>query len=143
MFRISFLALIILCSFAVTAEAQQRVQGGRPAVPPAQPEVQAQDVIERRSVQCSVARLWMAHNGLLIDCRQSGGDGFHLAFDGGALPGGISAAMTLLTHAAAQGSGVRVDFEPDPQNAICVTAQPSPERPCGRVISFGVFTNNN
>lgn len=142
MFRVSFFALIILCSLAATSHAQQRVQGARPTVPPAQMGLQAQDSIERRSVQCGVARIWMAHNGVLIDCRVSGGETLYLAFDGGAVSGGASAAMTLLTHAATDDRAVRVDFEPDAQNPVCVTVQPPAGGSCGRVISFGTFVNN-
>lgn len=135
MVRLCVSAFLIALGFSSVAEAQQRVQSQRPDAPPVQLGVQTQDVTERQTRNCSVNRIWAAHNGLLIDCAQT-----YMAYDGGSAPGGIAAAMNLLTHAAGRGGSIRVIYVPDPENPICATVQPEPAAPCGRVIAFSAFT---
>ena len=141
MIRVYVSAFVIACLFTAGAQSQQRVQNAGAATPPAQLGLQAQQVTERESAICTVQRIWTARNGLLIDCSPPSSDNLYMAYDGGSLPGGIAAAMTLVTYADGRDEALWIDYQLDPGNEICATVQASPSSySCARVISMGVFT---
>ncbi|MBR9824421.1 MAG: hypothetical protein GYB36_01310 [Alphaproteobacteria bacterium] len=82
---------------------------------------------ESQSMSCFVGAIQMTHDGLAFTCRELGPQTptYHrVVFDGGSRPGGISAAMTLLTtYAADQGSDdyiiLRVRTPSDRAQNIC------------------------
>jgi hypothetical protein len=82
---------------------------------------------ETQSMTCFVGAIQMTQEGLAFTCRELGPQTptYHrIVFDGGTRPGGISAAMTLLTsYAAEQGSDdyiiLRVRTPGDRARNIC------------------------
>lgn len=82
---------------------------------------------DAQSMSCFVGAIQMTQDGLAFTCQELGPQNptYHrIAFDGGTRPGGISAAMTLLTsYAADQGADdyivLRVRTPSDRAQNIC------------------------
>lgn len=138
--RVFLTSLIAVLALGMLAEAQSR----RPTTAR---QVQPQTVREVTITQCRPSDyIRMTRGGMAFLCEMNIDGEFQnaiLAFDGGTQPGGISAAMTLLTNwrdNKNQGQHILVWYrDPDAAHtSICNTVRtPSDQSaPCRELVSF-------